>query len=116
LPNRENAKVPQFDAVAARHRRDNLVDYSVDDFFHIVLVEARVPIGDKLDELGFEHCRPHATVMRLAKGRNPVKANSIGSETFSQSKFFRTPTISKSIVWAQQQRLARRRFFGRVAA
>ena len=43
----------------------------------------RVPIGDKLDELRFEQCRPHATIMRLAKGHNPVKARSQHSPNFS---------------------------------
>jgi hypothetical protein len=40
------------------------------------------------------HGRALVTVMRLAKGRNPVKANSIDPETFSGSKFLRPPTIS----------------------
>jgi hypothetical protein len=54
---------------------------------HVALVEMRVPIGDKLDELRFEHCRPHATIMRLAKGHNPVKARSQHSPNFQATNY-----------------------------
>jgi hypothetical protein len=106
LPDRENAEVPQLDAVAARHRRDNLVDYSVDDLFHVALIEMRVPIGNTLDKLRFEHRRPHATVMRLAKGRNPVKAKA-SAQKLSDGPNFCYQTIRSNSIF----RLIRSRYW-----
>src|SRR5262249_46319543 len=52
---RESAEAAQLDAIAARHRRDDLAENGVDDVLHVALVEMRVLRGNALDELGFDH-------------------------------------------------------------
>src|SRR6188508_2727814 len=57
---RKSAEAAQFDAVAARHRRDDLAENGIDDVFDVALVEMRVLRRYALHELGFDHrcCRP----------------------------------------------------------
>src|SRR5262249_28270376 len=51
----EGAEAAQLDAVAARHRSDDLAEDGVDDVLHVALIEVRVLRRDALHELGFDH-------------------------------------------------------------
>jgi len=52
---REGTETTQLDPVAARERRDDLVEDRVHDILNIPLVEVRVVLGNTLNEFGFDH-------------------------------------------------------------
>ena len=52
---RERAKTAQFDPVAARQRRDDLIENRVHNVLDIPLVKMRVVLGDTLNEFGFDN-------------------------------------------------------------
>jgi hypothetical protein len=52
---RERAETAQLDAVAARQRRDDLIEDRVDYVLDIPLVQMRVVLGDTLNKFGFDH-------------------------------------------------------------
>src|SRR5262245_17740720 len=56
----EGAEAAQLDAIAARHRRDDLAENRVDDVLHVTLVEVGILRRDALHELGFDHRCPWA--------------------------------------------------------
>src|ERR1700728_4297361 len=51
----ERTEAAQFNAVAARHRRDDLAENGVDDFLDIALVKVRILRGNALHEFGLDH-------------------------------------------------------------
>src|SRR5262245_57307537 len=55
---RKGAEAAQLDAVAARHRRHDLIEDRVDDVLHVALVEMGVLRSDARHQLGFDHGRP----------------------------------------------------------
>jgi len=52
---RKRAETAQFDPVAARQSRDDLIEDRVHNVLHIPLIEMRVVLGDALNEFGFDH-------------------------------------------------------------
>src|SRR5919201_4402009 len=85
---REGAEPAQFDAVATRHRRDNLAENRVDDVLHVALIEMRVLRRDALHELGLDHrcCHPWPDGAnrpplirnwRVPKGQETVKVETL---------------------------------------
>jgi hypothetical protein len=52
---RECTETAQLDPVAARQRRDDLIENRVHDILDIPLIEMRVVLGDSLNEFGFDH-------------------------------------------------------------
>src|SRR5262245_22196710 len=63
----EGSEAAQLDAVAARHRGDDLAENGIDDVLDVALVEMRVLRGDALHELGFDHrCRPSLGERKLS--------------------------------------------------
>src|SRR5262245_27745712 len=85
---RKRPEAAQLDAVAARHRGDDLAQDGVDDVLHVALVEMRILRGDALDKLGFDHrCRrpwprikPFRRLVRngrVPKGQKTVKAETL---------------------------------------
>src|SRR5262245_18190983 len=63
----ESSEAAQLDAVAPRHRGDDLAENGVDDVLDVALVEMRVLRGDALHELGFDHrCRPSLGERKLS--------------------------------------------------
>src|SRR5262245_55134704 len=64
----ERSEAAQLDAVAARHRGDDLAKNGIDDVLDVALVEMRVLRGDALHELGFDHrCRPSLGERKLLR-------------------------------------------------
>src|SRR4029077_10303863 len=76
----ESSEAAQLNAVAARHRGDDLAENGIDDVLDVALVEMRVLRGDALHELGFDHrCRPS-----LARESSPLYCWSM---IFSENRY-----------------------------
>ena len=52
---RKCAETAQLDPVAARQRRDDLIEDRVHNVLDIPLIEMRVVLGDALNQFGFDH-------------------------------------------------------------
>src|SRR5882672_6618843 len=52
---RKCPETAQFDPVATRQSRDDLIEDRIHDVLHIPLIEMRVVLGDALNEFGFDH-------------------------------------------------------------
>jgi hypothetical protein len=56
LLDREGAEAPQLDAIAARHRGDDLAQDGVDDLLDVALIEVGILRRNTLHKFGLDHC------------------------------------------------------------
>src|SRR4029077_16790839 len=74
LLNRKRAEAPQFDAIAARHRRDNLAENGVDDILDVALIQMGVLCGDPLHQFRLDHCSPRKRCLPVDPARRRKNA------------------------------------------
>src|ERR1700686_3385501 len=104
LLHRERAEAAQLDPVAARHRRDDLVENGVDDVLHVALVEVRILRGDMLNQFRLDHIRPPSVARERCLGQfaaagcqranRPSRLNRSTSATMPQSSSRRASVVS----------------------
>jgi hypothetical protein len=51
----KDAEAPQLDAVPARQRSNDLIEYGTDNLFGIALIEMRVLLGKLYHKFRFDH-------------------------------------------------------------